>query len=71
MANKIQFEHLQKWKKEQRKQNKLPQEYKGFFIWRNGHNNKICAKDWRNDYFINPTYNSVEDIKIKINSLIK
>ncbi len=70
MANKIQFEHLQKWKKEQRKQNKLPQEYNGFFIWRNGHNNKICAKDWRNDYFINPTYNSVEDIKIKINSLI-
>ena len=71
MANKIQFEHLQKWKKEQRKQNELPQEYNGFFIWRNGHNNKICAKDWRNDYFINPTYNSVEDIKIKINSLIK
>ena len=27
MANKIQFEHLQKWKKEQRKQKQIIREY--------------------------------------------
>lgn len=71
MANKIQFEHLLKYKKEQRKQNKLPQDYKGFIIRRHEHNNKFCAYDWRTDYFINPLYNTVEEIKNKIDETIK
>jgi hypothetical protein len=71
MANKIQFEHLMKYKKEQRKLNKNPLDYKGFMIRLHEHNNNYCAYDWRTDYFINPLYKTIGEIKNKIDEVTK
>ncbi len=48
---------------------KHPLMYKGYLIRRRGHNNKLCAYSWATDYFINPLYNTWEQLKLVIDNL--
>ena len=46
-----------------------PLMYKGYIIRRHVHNSKLCAKSWATGYFINPLYETWEQLKLIIDGL--